>query len=91
MLGSDICSVNEKVFGTIAPNTALFRELEKVSAGDFIVASGSLYYANLGQAKAEDGLKMRAVYQAGSYCSSNAAGKEQDVFVTEIDYLVQLR
>lgn len=92
MFGSDICGPeNKKIYGTIAPNTPLYRELEKVSSGDFIVVSGSLYYANLGQAKSEAGITTRTVYPAGSYCSSNNAGKEQDVFVTEIDYLVQLR
>jgi len=93
MFGSDICNTSSKnVFGTIAPNTALYRELEKVSAGDFIVVSGTMLYATVVQAPpAQSGGTVRAVYQTGTYCSPNSAGKEQDVFVTDIDYLVQLR
>jgi len=93
MFGSDICNVaSKKVFGTVAPNTVLYRELEKVSAGDFIVVSGTLIYAAVIQPEIiQAGGASRAVYQTATYCSSNSAGKDQDVFVTEVDYLVQLR
>ena len=32
-----------------------------------------------------------AVYEAGSHCSTTIASKQEDVFVTEVNYLVHLR
>lgn len=90
MLGSDACQKNgSKIRATIPSSSILFRELERVSAGDFVVVSGKLLYAEVTET---DQLSLsRAIYQAGSHCSAASEGKQLDVFVTDINYLVQLR
>lgn len=89
MLGSDACQKNgSKVLATISPDSPLYRELSKVSAGDFVVVSGKILYA---AAPSEQPLPTYATYQAGSHCSATEGSKQEDVFVTNITYLVQLR
>jgi hypothetical protein len=90
MLGSDACQKdNAGIRATIEPNSPMFRELERVSAGDFVVVSGLILYAQ--RETPQQPLPTYALYQAGSHCSKVEGGKKQDVFVTEIRYLVQLR
>jgi hypothetical protein len=89
MLGSDACQMNgSKIQATIPPNSPVYRELGQVSAGDFVVVSGKILYA---EDSGERPLPTYAVYQAGSHCSGADGSKQEDVFVTEINYLVQLR
>jgi len=89
MLGSDACQKNgSKVQATIPPSSPLYRELSSVSAGDFVVVSGKILYA---EAASDQPLPTYATYQAGSHCSSTEGSKQEDVFVTNITYLVQLR
>lgn len=89
MLGSDACQVNgSKIQATIQPSSPVYRELGQVSAGDFVVVSGKVLYA---EDSGEKPLPTYAVYQAGSHCSGADGSKQEDVFVTEINYLVQLR
>src|SRR6185312_7191041 len=46
MLGSDACQKEKlSVRATVQPNSPMYRELERVSAGDFVVVSGSILYA----------------------------------------------
>lgn len=90
MLGSDACQKDgSKIRATIQPSSVLFRELERVSSGDFVIVSGKILYAE--STNTDQPLPTYAVYQAGSHCSASAEGKQSDVFVTEINYLVQLR
>jgi hypothetical protein len=90
MLGSDACEKDPtKIHATIPTSSPLFRELERVSAGDFIVASGRILYA--AQDLSEQPLPTHAMYEPGSHCSSVEGGKKQDVFVTEIRYLARLK
>jgi hypothetical protein len=89
MLGSDACqSSGSKVQATIPTNSPVYRELGRVSAGDFVVVSGRILYAEASENKP---LPTYAVYQPGSHCSATQGSKQEDVFVTEISYLVQLR
>jgi hypothetical protein len=89
MLGSDACQKNgSKVQATIPPDSPLYRELSSVSAGDFVVVSGKILYA---EAPSNQPLPTYATYQAGSHCSATEGSKQEDVFVTNITYLVQLR
>jgi hypothetical protein len=89
MLGSDACQKNgSKIQATISPNSPLYRELGLVNAGDFIVISGKVLYAESSDDKP---LPTYAIYQAGSHCSATEGSKQEDVFVTNISYLVQLR
>lgn len=90
MLGSDICQQGGKIRATIPISSSLYRELARVSAGDFVVVSGKILYA-AETANPEQPLPTYAVYQAGTHCSTLNEGKQSDVFVTEIRYLVQLR
>jgi hypothetical protein len=89
MLGSDACQMNgSKIQATISPSSPVYRELGQVNAGDFVVVSGRILYA---EDSGEKPLPTYAVYQAGSHCSGADGSKQEDVFVTEINYLVQLR
>lgn len=89
MLGSDACQKNgSKIQATIPANSPIYRELEKINSGDFIVVSGKIVYAESNEDKP---LPTYAVYQAGSHCSATEGSKQEDVFVTDINYLVQLR
>lgn len=90
MLGSDTCQPGGKIRATIPITSPLYRELGRVSAGDFVVVSGRILYA-AEAANPEQPLPTYAVYQAGTHCSALDGGKQADVFVTEIRYLVQLR
>ena len=90
MLGSDACQMNgSKVRATISVTSPLYRELGRVSAGDFVVVSGRLLYAE--SEMPDQPLPTYAVYKAGSHCSPLEGSKQGDVFVTEVGYLVQLR
>ena len=83
MLGSDACQKNgSKIQATILPNSSTYRELEKVSAGDFVVVSGKILYVGSSEDKP---LPTYAVYEAGSHCSTTIASKQEDVFVTEVN------
>ncbi len=88
MLGSNTCQKDgSKIQATIPSDSPIFRELGKVSAGDFVVVSGTVLYAEPSEGKPA---AAHAVYQAGSYCSNVDGSKQEDVFVTQISYLVQL-
>lgn len=89
MLGSDACQKNgSKIQATIPANSPIYRELEKINSGDFVVVSGKIVYAESNEDKP---LPTYAVYQAGSHCSATQSSKQEDVFVTDVNYLVQLR
>ena len=90
MLGSDACQKNgSKIRATIPADSSIYRELGNVNAGDFVVISGKILYAESVDEKAP--LPTYAVYQPGSHCSAVEGSKNEDVFVTEINYLVQLQ
>lgn len=90
MLGSDACQKDpSKIRATISTASPLYRELARVSAGDFVIVSGKLLYAEA--ANADEALPTYAVYRPGQHCSSTDGAKQEDVFVTDIRYLVQLR
>jgi len=90
MLGSDACQKEgSKIRATVGTGSPLYRELARVSAGDFVVVSGKILYAE--STNPDQPLPTYAVYQAGSHCSTLDGSKQEDVFVTEIRYLVQLR
>jgi hypothetical protein len=90
MMGSDACQKDgSAIRGTIAPDTPLYRELSRLANGDFVAASGTILYA----AKEERGqaLPEYALYKPGEHCAGTDGTKVQDVFVTQLRYLVQLR
>jgi hypothetical protein len=90
MLGSDACQKDpSKIRATIAVSSPLYRELTRVSAGDFVVVSGKILYAET--ADPDRPLPTYAVFKPGEHCSSADGANQEDVFVTEIRYLVQLR
>ena len=90
MLGSDICQIESSKMATAIPaNSPMVRELEKVGAGDFIVISGKILYA--AEASANEPTPIRAIYQAGSHCSTIEGAKTEDVFVSQITYLARLK
>ena len=90
MLGSDACQKDpSKIRATISVSSPLYRELARVSAGDFVVVSGKILYAET--ADPDRPLPTYAVFKPGEHCSSADGAKQADVFVTEIRYLVQLR
>lgn len=90
LLGSNACSTSKsKIGATIATDSPIYRELEHVKAGDFVVVSGRLAYAS--EQPPGQPLPEYAVYRAGSYCSTAQGGSSQDVFVTEIGYLARLQ
>jgi len=90
MLGSDACQKDpSKIRATIPNVSPIYRELARVSAGDFVVVSGKVLYAET--ANADQALPTYAVYRPGQHCSSSEGAKQEDVFVTEIRYLIQLR
>lgn len=87
MLASDLCRKSDyPITGLIPRNSRLYRELGKVSAGDFVLVSGKLL---AGEFDEKDSSFNSGVYQAGSYCSQTS--EDEDVFVTVVRYLVQLR
>ena len=89
MLGSDACQGSgSKYQANIPTNSPGDRELGLVYAGDFVLVSGKII-----QAEASDNkpLPSYAVYRPGTHCSTAQGSKQQDVFVTEISYLVRLR
>jgi len=89
MLGSEVCqSSGSKDQPTMPTNSPLNRELGLVNAGDFVVVSGKIPYA---EASEDIPMPTSAVYRAGSHCSATQGSKQEDVFLTEISYLVQLR
>jgi len=90
MLGSDACHQNgSPIRGTIQPDTPLYRELAQVSSGDFVVVSGKILYA--AAESSNQPLPQYAAYRSGSYCSTSEGTQQEDVFVTQIQYLVKLR
>jgi hypothetical protein len=90
MLGSDACRNNgAKISATITPGSTSYRELERLSAGDFVVISGRIPYAE--PVGPNQPLPSYGMYEAGTHCSKVEGDKIQDVFVTDISYLVQLR
>jgi len=90
MLGSDACQKNgSKIRATVGASSPLYRELARVSAVDFVVVSGKILYAE--STNPDQPLPTYAVYEPGSHCSTVDGSKKEDVFVTEIRYLVQLR
>ena len=89
MLGSDPCpGSGSKDQANIPTNSPGDRELGLVYAGDFVLVSGKII-----QAEASDNkpLPSYAVSRPGSHCSRAQGSKQQEVFVTEISYLVRLR
>jgi hypothetical protein len=91
MLGSDACQKDpSEIQGTIRADTLQFRELERVSQEEFVVVSGRMIYPRK-VAPNETPLPIYALFRAGSHCSGIAAGKTQDVFVVEINYLARVR
>jgi len=90
MFGSDTCERNgSKISATVQKNTPMFRELTKLGNDDYVVASGTILFLTHEDQVQE--LQEEAVYTPGEYCSDNAGTKIQDVFVTDLNYLVQLR
>ena len=90
MLGSDVCKRGgAPIQATIRPETAMFRELAKLSSGDFVVVSGRILYAQ--NFNPNQPLPTYALFEAGSYCSAVEGGAQEDVFVTEVNYLVGIR
>jgi hypothetical protein len=73
---------------TQAPDWSAAVMRGQFSAGDFVVVSGRILYAEASDNKP---LPNYAVYQAGSHCSATQGSKQEDVFVTEITYLAHLR
>jgi len=90
MLASDACQKNTSgIHADIKKDTPLFRELEKVGHNDFVVVSGTILYLSQGDQTQE--LPQYAMYKPGEYCSESGDAKGQEVLVTDINYLVQLR
>lgn len=90
MLASAGCPKNASAMrATIKPDTPIFRELEKIGHNDFVVVSGTILY--LSQENQKEELPKYALYKAGEYCSESVGTKKEEVFVTNIDYLVKLQ
>ena len=90
MLGSDACRRNgSEIRATVQPGSSLYRELSRVAAGDFVAVSGTILYAQ--REPNSQALPQYALYQPGTHCSASDGARDQDVFVTEVRYLVQLR
>jgi hypothetical protein len=90
MLSSDTCQKDgSKINALISTGSPLYRELSQLSAGDFVVVSGKILYA--ASASFTQPSPTYAVYQAGSHCSTVEESKQEDVFVTEVDYLARLQ
>jgi hypothetical protein len=88
MLGSDVCpSSGSNIQATTPTNSPLYRRFGLIHAGDFVVVSGKIFYAEA----SDQPLPADAVYPAGSHCSATQGSKQEDVFVTEITYLAHLR
>ena len=88
MLGSDGCHSSESnIQATTPTNSPLYRRFGLIHAGDFVVVSGKIFYAEASNKP----LPADAVYPAGSHCSATQGSKQEDLFVTEISYLVHLR
>lgn len=90
MFGSDSCpKTRSKVRATIQKDTSMFRELAKLGRDDFVVASGAITLLSHEDQKQE--LPQYAIYRPGEYCAENDSDKRLEVFVAEMNYLVQLR
>jgi len=90
MLGSDACSNQPgKIRATIAPNSLIYRELGRLNSGDFVTISGTIIYAK--EAVDDRPVPQYALYEPSKHCSVAEGSKDQDVFVTSITNLVQLR
>jgi hypothetical protein len=88
MLGSDPCQSSlSKHQANMPTNSSGDGEFGLVYAGDFVVVSGKVMQGDASDNKPPT----YAVYRPGTHCSSAQGSKQQDVFVTEISYLVQLR
>jgi hypothetical protein len=88
MLGSDACQRNSaSIHATISQDSLTFRELARLSSGDFVVVSGRILYA----ASEDQPIPAYAIYQAGTHCSGIPESRSEEVLVTEIRYLVQIR
>lgn len=90
MLGSAACEPSGHRLQTmIKPASPLFGELEKVSAGDFVVISGTLKLVPAGSR--DRPLPETAIFEPGAYCSAVSGATTQDVFVSDLRYLAVLR
>ena len=89
MLGSDACRPHAARFSiTIPKTTNIYRELEKVATNDFVVISGTIILVRDGVP--DRPLPEYASYQPGTHCSSAEGGKSQDMFITDVKYLIRL-
>jgi hypothetical protein len=89
MLGSDACRPNAARFSITIPKTSnIYRELEKVATNDFVAISGTIILVRDGVP--DRPLPEYASYQPGAHCSSAEGGKTQDMFITDVKYLIRL-
>ncbi len=89
MLGSDACRPNSARFSiTIPRNSSIYRELERVETNDFVAISGTIILVRDGVP--DRPLPQYAAYQPGTHCSAAEGGKSQDMFITDVKYLVRL-
>ena len=90
MLGSDACRRDgAPIRATIPANSTIFRELSRISTGDFVAVSGTIQYAT--QEQKDRPLPEYALFRPGSHCSQSDGARQEEVFVTQIRYLIQLR
>jgi hypothetical protein len=90
LIGSDMCQSRAELYsGSIKPDTPMYRELAKVSTGDFVVVSGTMVAAELDKSTSLETSK--AVYQSSENCLGDDANKKQDYFISNLTYLVSLK
>jgi len=86
--GSDACSNKpNEIRATIPANSPIFRELGRLSTGDFVAVSGTLLYAQ--REINNQPLPQYAIIPPGSGC--NDGSRDQEMFVTQLRYLIQLK
>ncbi|MBS7803169.1 hypothetical protein KIH24_01135 [Rhizobiales bacterium TNE-4] len=90
VIGTDMCLNNSDVIsGAVKADSSMYRELAKVSAGDFVVVSGSIVAVESDSSNTAQTIP--ALYEPGKNCADSDIVKKQDYFVSQLSYLAALK